>query len=68
MKGGVFLIHIFCRGARLCTLFFEPFQTNRETRETNYVIQGSTLEEATGEVVAKIGLSGKIIIIPVYLC
>lgn len=37
-------------------------------RETKYVIQGSTLEEAAGEVVAKIGLSGKLIIITVYLC
>ncbi len=43
-------------------------QRDRETRETKYVVQGSTLEEATGEVVAKIGLSGKLIIITVYLC
>jgi Domain of unknown function (DUF4258) len=43
-------------------------QQDRETRETKYVIQGATLEESAGEVVAKVGLSGKLIIITVYLC
>lgn len=43
-------------------------QRDHETRETKYVIQGATLEEAAGEVVAKVGLSGKLIIITVYLC
>ena len=43
-------------------------QRDRATRETKYVIQGSTLEGSVGKVVAKVGLSGKLIIITVYLC
>ena len=42
-------------------------QRDRATRETKYVIQGATLEGAAGEVVAKVGHSGKLVVITVYL-
>jgi hypothetical protein len=43
-------------------------QRDRNTRETKYVIRGSCLEGSLGEVVAKVGQSGRLIIITVYLC
>ena len=42
-------------------------QRDRRTRETKYVVQGATLEGATGEVVAKIGHGGKLVVVTVYL-
>ena len=43
-------------------------QRDRTTRETKYVIQGATLEGSAGEVVAKVGHTGKLVVITVYLC
>ena len=43
-------------------------QRDRATRETKYVIQGAALEGRAGEVVAKVGHGGKLVIITVYLC
>jgi hypothetical protein len=42
-------------------------QRDRGTRETKYVIQGATLQGYAGEVVAKIGHTGKLVVITVYL-
>lgn len=42
-------------------------QRDCATRETKYVIQGATLEGSCGEGVAKVGLSGKLVIITVYV-
>ena len=42
-------------------------QRDRNTRETKYVIQGGTLDGTAAEVVAKIGHSGKLYIITVYV-
>ena len=42
-------------------------QRDRSTRETKYVIQGSTLEGNAGEVVAKIGHNGKLFVITIYI-
>ncbi|NRF71017.1 DUF4258 domain-containing protein [Aquincola sp. S2] len=42
-------------------------QRDRTTRETKYIIQGVTLEGAAGEVVAKVGPSGKLIVITIYV-
>lgn len=42
-------------------------QRDRSTRETKYVIQGGTLGGAAAEVVAKVGHSGKLFIITVYV-
>jgi hypothetical protein len=41
-------------------------QRDRATRETKYVIQGTTLEGVAGEVVAKVGHTGKLVVITVY--
>jgi hypothetical protein len=43
-------------------------QRDRATRETKYVIHGATLQGIAGEVVAKVGQSGKLVIITIYLC
>ena len=43
-------------------------QRDRATRETKYVIRGASLEGISGEVVAKIGRSGQLVIITIYLC
>jgi len=43
-------------------------QRDRNTRETKYVVRGSCLEGSLGEVVVKVGQSGKLIVITVYLC
>ena len=42
-------------------------QRDRSTREVKYVIQGATLDGQPGEVVAKVGQSGKLFVITVYL-
>jgi hypothetical protein len=43
-------------------------QRDRATREARYVVQGTTLEGAAGEVVAKVGRGGKLVVITVYIC
>lgn len=43
-------------------------QRDRATRETRYVIQGTTLEGSAGEVVAKLGQGGKLVVVTAYLC
>ena len=43
-------------------------QRDRASRETKYVIQGSTLEGIAGEVVAKVGHTGRLVVITVYVC
>ena len=42
-------------------------QRDRSTRETKYVIQGRTLDGTAGEVVAKVGHTGRLFVITVYL-
>ena len=42
-------------------------QRDRNTRETKYIIQGGTLDGTAAEVVAKVGHSGKLYIITVYV-
>jgi hypothetical protein len=42
-------------------------QRDRRTRETKYVVQGSTLEGSAAEVVAKVSHTGKLVIITVYV-
>ena len=42
-------------------------QRDRSTLETKYVIQGSTLDGTAAEVVAKVGHSGKLFVITVYV-
>ena len=42
-------------------------QRDRGTRETKYVIQGATLDGTAGEIVAKVGHSGKLVVITVYV-
>ena len=42
-------------------------QRDRRTRETKYVVQGGTLDGTAAEVVAKVGHSGKLFIITVYV-
>jgi Domain of unknown function (DUF4258) len=42
-------------------------QRDRSTRETKYVIQGGALDGTAAEVVAKVGHSGKLFIITVYV-
>ena len=42
-------------------------QRDRSTRETKYVIQGGTLDGTAAEVIAKVGHSGKLYIITVYV-
>ena len=42
-------------------------QRDRATREVKYVIQGTTLEGSTGEVVIKVGQNGSLVVITVYL-
>jgi Domain of unknown function (DUF4258) len=40
---------------------------DRGTRETKYVVQGSTLDGTAAEVVAKVGHTGRLFIITVYV-
>jgi hypothetical protein len=42
-------------------------QRDRVTRETKYVIQGSTLDGTAAEVVAKVGHTGRLFIITIYV-
>ena len=42
-------------------------QRDRNTRETKCVIQGSTLDGTAAEVVAKVGHTGRLFIITVYV-
>ena len=42
-------------------------QRDRSTHETKYVIQGGTLDGTAAEVVAKVGNTGKLFIITVYI-
>ena len=42
-------------------------QRDAKTRETKYVIAGSTREGDTGETVVKIGPTGRLVVITVYL-
>ena len=42
-------------------------QRDRTTRETKYVIQGTTLEGDAGEVVVKVGQHGKLVVITIYI-
>ena len=42
-------------------------QRDRSTRETKYLIQGGSLDGTAAEVVAKVGLSGKLFIITIYV-
>jgi ABC-type multidrug transport system ATPase subunit len=46
----------------------KEIQRDRKTRESKYVIQGRTIEGFRAEVVAKLGLGGKLIFITVYVC
>jgi hypothetical protein len=41
-------------------------QRDRQTRAWKYVVQGSTLDDEEAVVVAKIGPTGKLVIITVY--
>jgi Domain of unknown function (DUF4258) len=41
-------------------------QRDRESRETRYVVRGATLDGNTAEVVAKVGATGKLVIITIY--
>jgi len=43
-------------------------QRDKVTRETKYVVHGSTLDGQAAEVVAKVGHTGKLFVITVYLC
>ena len=42
-------------------------QRDRTTRETKYVIQGATLAGDAGEVIAKVGHSGQLVVITIYI-
>ncbi len=42
-------------------------QRDRGTRETKYVVQGCTLDGTAAEVVAKVGHTGRLFIITVYV-
>ena len=43
-------------------------QRDAETGETKCVVAGATLDGASAEAVVKIGATGKLIVITVYLC
>ncbi len=42
-------------------------QRDRATRETKYVVQGATLDGTAAEVVAKVGHTGRLFVITVYV-
>jgi Domain of unknown function (DUF4258) len=42
-------------------------QRDPKTRETKYVVSGTTLDGRLGHSVVKIGLSGKLVVITVYV-
>ncbi|MBD2089655.1 DUF4258 domain-containing protein [Microcoleus sp. FACHB-1515] len=43
-------------------------QKDRNTGEWKYRIKGLTIENDEAEVIVKLGLTGKVVIITVYLC
>ena len=43
-------------------------QRDAQTRDVKCVVNGITLDGATAEAVVKIGFTGKLIVITVYLC
>jgi hypothetical protein len=43
-------------------------QRDQVTRETKYVVHGGTLDGQSAEAVVKVGHTGKLFIITVYLC
>jgi len=43
-------------------------QRDKTTRETKYVVHGSTLDGQAAEVAVKVGHTGKLFVITVYLC
>ena len=43
-------------------------QRDAKTREVKCVVAGITLDGAAAEVVVKIGFSGKLVVITVYVC
>jgi hypothetical protein len=43
-------------------------QRDKATRETKYVVHGSTLDGQAAETVVKVGHTGKLFVITVYLC
>ena len=43
-------------------------QRDKITRETKYVVHGSTLDGQAAEVVVKLGFTGKLFVITVYAC
>jgi hypothetical protein len=43
-------------------------QKDRTTRETKYVVHGATLDGQAAEVVVKVGHTGKLVVLTVYLC
>ena len=43
-------------------------QRDRATRDTKYVVHGTTLEGAAAETVIKVGHGGKLVVITVHLC
>ena len=42
-------------------------QRDRVTRETNYIIQGRTLDGHAAEVIAKVGYTGRLFVITIYV-
>ncbi len=43
-------------------------QKDQNTNEWKYRISGQTLDKSDAEVIAKLGLTGKVVIITIYLC
>ena len=43
-------------------------QRDQVTREAKYVVHGSTLDGQAAEVVVKVGHTGKLFVITVYVC
>jgi hypothetical protein len=43
-------------------------QRDKVTRETKYVVHGIAIDGQAAQVVAKIGHTGKLFVITVYLC
>jgi len=43
-------------------------QRDKNTRETKYLVRGSTLDGQDAEAVVKVGHTGRLFVITVYLC
>lgn len=43
-------------------------QRDTETREVKYVVAGTTLEGAAAQAVVKVGPTGRLIVITIYVC